>query len=152
MPSCLIIGDSIALGLASALAFMNSGDCDVRARVGASSRTVASLLEAREYEVAIISAGSNDTANRDLISDLQRLRQRMRARRVTWIYPRAVTPAWAVHDVASRFNDRTVSMQKLISRDGVHPANYQALIPLIFGPVHNRQRSSLATAASSRRS
>jgi len=133
MPSCLIIGDSIALGLAGALAFTTAGGCDVRARVGASSRTIASFAQTRAYEAVFISAGANDVGNPDLISDLQRLRKTLRARQVTWVYPRAKPAAWAVYDVARRFNDRTVSVEQFPSWDGVHPANYQALIPRIFG-------------------
>lgn len=138
MPSCLIIGDSIALGVAAALASVNGGGCDVRTQVGASSRTINSFTTAREYQAAIISAGTNDSADRELRSNLWQIRLKIRARQVTWIYPRSVSAAWAVHDVAVRFKDRTLGIQRLRSRDGVHPANYRALIPLIFSSAQDR--------------
>jgi lysophospholipase L1-like esterase len=132
MPFCLVIGDSIAVGIAAALSAIHFGGCEVRARVGASVDAIASMAPSSSYDVAIISAGTNDTGNRNLSSDLGRLRRSLNAKSVTWIYPRAAAEAWSVYRIAQQRKDRTVGFFNLHSDDGIHPTNYAPLIRMLF--------------------
>src|SRR3546814_14435315 len=59
--SCLIIGDSIAVGIAGALGALHPHDCDVRATVGASVEAVSAMLPQRRYRSVIVAVGSNDS-------------------------------------------------------------------------------------------
>ena len=64
IPACLIVGDSIGVGMAGALA-MQGIHCEVRAQVGATSKRVLDLqpvIAATGH--AVIAAGSNDPAIR----------------------------------------------------------------------------------------
>lgn len=127
MPSCLILGDSIALGVAAALQILHFGGCDVRARNGASVVSITAMARSIGYREIVVSAGSNDRLNPSRARDLIVLRGKLRGARVTWIYPRQSGPAWDVYRVARRFGDRTVDINSLGSRDGVHPRSYVAV-------------------------
>src|SRR3546814_6775033 len=75
--SCLIIGDSIAVGIAGALGALHPHDCDVRATVGASVEAVSAMLPQRRYRSVIVAVGSNDST-RELRVRLPDLRARDR--------------------------------------------------------------------------
>ncbi|MDO6415456.1 hypothetical protein Q4F19_13770 [Sphingomonas sp. BIUV-7] len=130
--SCLIVGDCIALGIAAAMNVMAPGQCDVHARVGATSGAIKALVPGRRYDVAIISAGSNDPAGHALDRDLSRLRESLNADRISWVYPRSPPQAWSVYRVALSHGDRSVDLTSLASRDGVHPGDYRAAARLIL--------------------
>jgi hypothetical protein len=88
MAGCLILGDSLALGIAVALNASAGHVCDFRARQGASTADIAKMYVAEQsYHLIIVSAGSNDRKNADLLNDLRTLRDRLAGRRVVWIYP-----------------------------------------------------------------
>lgn len=132
MAACLIIGDSIALGLAIALAGLQPGACDVSARIGATTAAITSWVPAAYYRLAIVSAGSNDPANARLILDMRRLRSRLRANNIIWVYPRKEAPAWSVHRVALEHGDQAIGLSQLLSPDGVHPRSYAAAVRIIW--------------------
>src|SRR3546814_10220602 len=98
--SCLIIGDSIAVGIAGALGALHPHDCDVRATVGASVEAVSAMLPQRRYRSVIVAVGSNDST-RELRVRLPDLRARLGGARVTWIYPYGRSVAWEIYAAAA---------------------------------------------------
>ncbi|QJU59269.1 hypothetical protein HL653_17195 [Sphingomonas sp. AP4-R1] len=132
MSSCLILGDSIALGIAAAITILWPSGCDVRARVGATTSDISALVPAKHYDLVIVSAGSNDATGPAFDRDIVRLRQRLRAGQISWIYPRSRPRAWSVYRAASRHGDRTIDLAALASRDGVHPADYPAAARVVL--------------------
>jgi hypothetical protein len=64
--TCLIVGDSIAVGLASALK-----GCLVAAKVGMGSGWIAAHTPGTIVDVAFISSGSNDPTNPNLSANLE---------------------------------------------------------------------------------
>jgi hypothetical protein len=83
----LILGDSIALGIAAALHDLQVSGCDIRARTGASAEAITSMIPANVYGSIVVSAGSNDRLDPQRERDLERLRARLLGVKVTWIYP-----------------------------------------------------------------
>lgn len=123
MPSCLIIGDSIALGLALA---SNAG-CDVRAKVGRDPLAIllATPPAPRCYRTAIISAGTNNPARLPLITYISSIRYRVCAEQIIWVLPVNPLASLPVATVASAGQDATVSFKP--GRDWLHPQSYHAL-------------------------
>jgi hypothetical protein len=123
---CLVIGDSIAVGLAEQFS-----QCRSWARNGLTSAAIVRLAaSAPSAPWVAISAGSNDAANGALSSNLDAIRNRIRAIRVVWIVPRNRRAAAAVRRVAGTYGDAVVSFA---SRDGVHPVSYPALARSVAG-------------------
>lgn len=80
-PACIVIGDSIAVGTAGALA-SEGLRCEVHARVGASSaEMLRTFTDGGHRARAVIALGSNDAGNPNLLRNLVALRQRVRATR-----------------------------------------------------------------------
>jgi hypothetical protein len=118
---CLIIGDSIAVGLAGQFS-----KCASRANVGLSSGAVMRLAASAPLaDWAAISAGSDDPTNPALRGNLEAIRERVRARRVIWIVPRNGRAAAVVRAVAGAHGDGAVAFST--GRDGVHPLSYPTL-------------------------
>ncbi len=133
MSPCLIIGDSIAIGIAAALNALQPIGCDISARIGASAAAISLMVPPTTYRAIIISGGSNDRENRELDRDLERLRGRLPVATISWIYPRNPAGAWSVYRVARRHGDRSVDLTEVGSRDGVHPRDYVAAALLVLG-------------------
>ena len=126
MFDCVILGDSIAVGVATAFASMGVS-CDVRAGVGWPTHRIAHLAITSAHQVAIVSAGSNDTPGERLARQLQLLRRKINANCVIWIYPYTGDRAWQVQNVAVSYGDSAVSFKRIGSNDGVHPRSYSIL-------------------------
>lgn len=133
--SCLIIGDSIAVGIAGALGALHPHDCDVRATVGASVEAVSAMLPQRRYRSVIVAVGSNDST-RELRVRLPDLRARLGGARVTWIYPYGRSVAWEIYAVARLNGDRAFGFWNVGSSDKVHPADYRAVIKMLGRPKY----------------
>jgi hypothetical protein len=131
LTDCLLVGDSIALGIAGAFALTGFHGCGPVARTGAATQEIRALVPSRRYDLAIISAGSNDGDNPALAGDLKQLRETVHARRVVWIYPRSGRPAWAVYKIARSYGDGAIGLKHLRSRDDIHPRDYRAAARLI---------------------
>jgi len=116
--TCIIIGDSIAVGLAQQFPA-----CEVRAHVGWPSGRIARLAGG-SFSWAVISAGSNDPANRALKSNLEALRAHISGR-VVWIAPVNGRAAFTVRAVAAERGDSAVAFAP--GADHVHPRSYAAL-------------------------
>lgn len=116
--SCLIIGDSIAVGVAQQFPA-----CYVRAHVGWPSGRIA-RVPGGSFSWAVISAGSNDPANRALKSNLEAIRAHVSAR-VVWVAPVNGLAALTMSAVAAERGDSVVSFSP--GADRLHPRSYRAL-------------------------
>jgi hypothetical protein len=102
--TCLIVGDSIAVGLASALK-----GCIVAAKVGMGSAWIAAHTPGTIVDVAFISSGSNDPTNPDLSANLESTRMRLTAGRIVWIKPVNPHARGVVTAVAAAHGDKAVA-------------------------------------------
>jgi lysophospholipase L1-like esterase len=122
MLECLIIGDSIAVGIG-----MNRPDCAVIAKVGITSdkwyRDNISKIK-DSFKIVVVSLGTNDWKN-DLTSKrLYEIREKIKADMVVWILPSATlkpTQRVIVREIANEFHDKTMDISQFIGPDGIHP-------------------------------
>lgn len=122
MMECLILGDSIAVGIAQ------HTPCVVMAQVGRTSSAQANMIVRRvSARHAIISLGSNDPFDPDLLRNLRRVRAGVDARFVTWIIPYHSHAGGAVRRVADAYGDGMVELRAFKTNDGVHPSNYRGV-------------------------
>ena len=121
--SCLILGDSIAIGIAQQLPH-----CMPMAKVG-----ISSTGWAREFGVhpldprdtVVISLGSNDGRVYSLQA-LRRIRDSITARRVIWVLPACNEAARrGIEHLATYHGDQVIAFAP--GRDGIHPENYSRL-------------------------
>lgn len=118
MFECMILGDSIATGIAS-----NRPECITYATVGVNTRKFVSehITGDLSAKTVVISLGTNDSRDMKTLSDLFALRQVIKADRVFWVLPAKDSPARAsVITTSDRFNDTTLTIGSL-SKDGIHP-------------------------------
>lgn len=118
MAACLILGDSLAVGLGQ-----NRPDCQTVAVTGVTStRYVQTLLAARAAESAVISLGVNDGDDADTLGNLRRVRQAVTARRVFWLLPGIKPRVRAIiRQVAVEFDDYLVDTKFEAGPDSLHP-------------------------------
>ena len=118
MLDCLILGDSIAVGVAQF-----RPECVAYAKVGINSRNWVDKNITKELaaNTVVISLGSNDSKNMKTLRELFALRQVVEAKRVYWIVPAVNAEAQeAVKIVADKFEDKILFIPE-ISKDKVHP-------------------------------
>jgi lysophospholipase L1-like esterase len=131
MADCLLLGDSIALGLAVALKAGGIA-CDVAARVGARSAELPRQIAAMGARpVVVLSTGTNDAPNADLEANLIGARMALGRARIVWILPYRRQSAYAITRIAFRFGDDLIDIAALPSRDHIHPASYRALADMV---------------------
>jgi lysophospholipase L1-like esterase len=123
MLECLILGDSLAVGIGQV-----RKECVTYAKSGINSydyvnRHVLHTGGNNQAKTIIISLGSNDTKNIDTYEELLTLRQLVKADRVYWILPNIKeTKRRAVWDVARMNNDWVIDARGYDrSQDTVHP-------------------------------
>lgn len=89
MLECLILGDSIAQGIAN-----HRPECVEYAHVGWNSQRFNRRYNTTQLDAntVVISLGTNDNGNIDTYEQLSVLRSRIDARRVIWIMPSAINP------------------------------------------------------------
>jgi lysophospholipase L1-like esterase len=118
MLECLILGDSIAVGIAQ-----HRPECVAYAKVGINSRNWINQNITKELSAStvIISLGSNDHKNVNTLKELFTLREVVKAKRVYWILP-AIKPEVQemVDIVADKFEDKILKIPE-VSKDKVHP-------------------------------
>ena len=118
MLECLILGDSIAVGVGQF-----RPECEVHAKVGINSRNWVdrNITKDLAANTVVISLGSNDSKNMKTLKELFVLREVIEAKRVYWIVP-AVNPdaQEAVKLVAEKFEDKIIFIPQL-AKDKVHP-------------------------------
>jgi lysophospholipase L1-like esterase len=130
MLECLIVGDSIAVGVGQIRT-----ECMSISKSGINSRdwNRKHLHQLQPTKTLIISLGANDYRGINTESHIRKLRNDARADRVFWLLPSVrLKPAQvdAVKRVALEYGDTVVPRpEPLISGDGVHPTykGYKAL-------------------------
>lgn len=118
MLDCLILGDSIAVGVGQF-----RPECEVHAKVGINSRNWVdrNITKDLAANTVVISLGSNDPKKMKTLQELFTLRQVVEAKRVYWIVPAVNTEAQeAVKIVADKYEDKILLIPQL-SKDKVHP-------------------------------
>ena len=126
--SCIILGDCIAIGLATVIK-----GCVVAAHVGWSSSVILAHAPAQHVTAAFISSGTNDASGMGpvaagLADRLRATRARLSADRIVWIVPQNQAGP-IVEAVAASFGDKSVHFTPgsggLMAR--LHPRSYSAL-------------------------
>ena len=122
MLECLIVGDSIAVGVSQV-----RPECQSIAKSGINSRdwTGKHLQKLRPTRTLIISLGANDYKGINTEGHIRSLRTNAQADRVFWLLPsQRLKPRQveAVSQVAAEFGDTIIPRpESNISSDGVHP-------------------------------
>ena len=122
MLECLIVGDSIAVGVSQV-----RPECQSIAKSGINSRdwTGKHLQKLRPTRILIISLGANDYKGINTEGHIRSLRTNAQADRVFWLLPsQRLKPRQveAVSQVAAEFGDTIIPRpESNISSDGVHP-------------------------------
>jgi hypothetical protein len=122
MLDCLILGDSIAVGVGQ-----NLPQCQTIAKVGRSSSQVLASVKEVSKDLVVISVGSNDPRNPELLRNVRALRAKINAKYVVWLLPYDRSASGAVRQVASSNRDYLIDLHNFSTKDGVHPANYKAV-------------------------
>jgi hypothetical protein len=120
MLECLIIGDSIGVGVSE---FRR--ECKAYVQGGISSPGFITKYgeKTESTKTLIISLGANDYGINTL-PNIERIRKNVNAGRVFWLLPRIerVPHAHAaVKEVAARYGDTVIERPADISPDGIHP-------------------------------
>jgi lysophospholipase L1-like esterase len=120
MLDCLILGDSIAVGVSQ-----HRPECAVHAKVGINSRDWVNknITKDLSADTVIISLGSNDYKSIITLKELFTIRNVVTAKRVYWIVP-AIKPdiQEMVEIVADKFEDKIIHI-KGVAPDKVHPTS-----------------------------
>ena len=122
MIECLIVGDSIAVGVSQV-----RHECMSIAKSGINSRDWNSrnMSRLKPARTLIISLGANDLAGHNTEGNVRSLRTNAQADRVFWLLPsQRLKPKQvaAVQQVAAEFGDTVIPRpESNISPDGVHP-------------------------------
>ena len=118
MLECLIVGDSIAVGISQ-----HRPECAVVARVGITSTAWNNryLYNTANAKHTIISLGTNDWLADKTFKEIRMLRDSI-AGRVTWILPANNTSKQTpIVTVAQMYNDVTLVITET-SKDKIHPS------------------------------
>lgn len=124
MIECLILGDSIAVGIGS-----HRPDCAVIAKVGITSQQWLKHngnhpTFNKPYKVVAISLGSNDFRNSSTAESLYDIRHKIKADLVVWVMPSiSLKPIQRalIREIANEFKDKILEIEKM-SYDGIHPS------------------------------
>jgi lysophospholipase L1-like esterase len=123
---CLVIGDSLAVGVGHYLP-----ECLTEAKVGISSQKfITELLTPQEADRVVISLGVNDAPTTHTVANLRRVRAAVSGKLVFWLLPAGHPAARAaIRSVAMTHGDRLIDTAPEAGADGLHPsgAGYHAL-------------------------
>lgn len=116
MIECLILGDSIAVGVSTF-----EKQCTAQVATGyTSAHWNKKFPRQPSTEVTIISLGTNDQGM-NTKAELRALRDRLTTRHVYWIVPPIKPQAQeAVKAISAEYKDELIFIKQL-SKDGVHP-------------------------------
>jgi lysophospholipase L1-like esterase len=120
MLDCLILGDSIAVGVSH-----HRPECAVHAKVGINSRDWVNknITKDLSADTVIISLGSNDYKSINTLKELFTIRNVVTAKRVYWIVPAINSDIQEmVEIVADKFEDKVIRI-KTVAPDKVHPTS-----------------------------
>lgn len=124
---CLFIGDSIALGSGKTYNNKYRQNCEIRAKIGASSTYIVKNFkpEASNYDFVVVSMGSNNPTDSRLSSDVKKILQNISANTIIWLLPYNNTASSVVASVAE---GKPLPLKRYKSdKLGVHPA-YSPLV------------------------
>lgn len=122
MLECLILGDSIAVGVSQA-----RPECVAYAKSGINSWNWnnAHITKNLSGKTVIISLGANDHKGIKTKEELNTLRQLIVADKVFWISPgmeRKPVAQTAIEEIAKKYGDTVLARPKdQMSADGIHP-------------------------------
>ena len=130
MLECLILGDSIAVGIG-----MNRPDCTTIAKVGITSDRWYKNYHHKlneSFKIVVISLGTNDWKSTITAEYLYDIRNKTKANAVVWILPSATlkpTQRAIIKEIANEFKDKTMDISQFIGPDGIHPhgRGYQSI-------------------------
>ncbi len=116
MLSCLILGDSIAVGISK-----YKQECSLHAKIGITSKQYINKFGIHEIssKTVAISLGSNDFYEDE--DDLRKIRNSIHAEHVYWILPYSRNHK-SVKTISKEFSDVVLEIP-IISKDKVHPTN-----------------------------
>jgi lysophospholipase L1-like esterase len=120
MLECLIIGDSIGVGVSQ---FRPECKAYVQSGITSSGWIQKWGEKPEDAKIVIISLGANDYSV-DTMTHIKRIRKNIEAQRVIWLLPRAdrvPIAVNAVYEVARQYNDVILDRPKDVSPDGIHP-------------------------------
>jgi hypothetical protein len=129
-PDCLVIGDSVASGLATALA-QQGKRCDVVVTRKATASQLIRMAPLQRYAVAFVAAGSTQPKYPYLEDELRVLRSQIRSGKVVWVLPYDRTAAAAVSRNAGETGGLVVDLAFWPTADGLHPMDYSSLAAMI---------------------
>jgi lysophospholipase L1-like esterase len=134
MLDCLVMGDSIAVGIGQ-----NRPECTTVARVGITSKKWYETYKIKDknYEQVVISLGTNDFHNITEKS-LRKIRSEIKSQRVIWILPSSTLKPEqrsVVLDIAREYRDATVDISGYLGYDHIHPTGrgYQDIAKITRG-------------------
>jgi lysophospholipase L1-like esterase len=122
MLECMIIGDSIAVGVSQI-----RKECTAIAKSGINSKdwNTQHLDKLKPTKTLIISLGANDYKGIDTETNIRKLRTKVQAEKVFWLLPsNKLKPLQVkvVEQVAKEYGDNIINRPETdISSDGVHP-------------------------------
>ena len=129
MLECLILGDSIAVGIGQA-----RPECVTLARSGITSEKWYRGYNNNPYfiddlyKVVVISLGTNDF--RGMTSEmLYSIREKIKSKIVVWIAPSSVlkpTQNQIVREIANEFKDKVLDISEYVGHDKIHPPTLDA--------------------------
>jgi hypothetical protein len=129
MLECLILGDSIASGIASV-----KPDCIRLTEIGINSENWYKkyhnrpLLDMESYRYVVISLGSNDVGP-DCETYMKKIRAKIHSDRVIWVLPSDEVKAEQfaiVEKIATRMGDSVLSIKDKVGKDKIHPPTVRA--------------------------
>lgn len=130
---CVAVGDSLALGMATAInARVRGTSCRIAARRGAPASRIARDMQVVRADVIVLSAGANDAASPSLLQDLTAIRRRAIARQIIWVMPRHPRAAAAVRATCLYHGDVSVNLARFRTGDGIHPSDYDQVARAAF--------------------
>lgn len=124
-PTCYIMGDSIAQGVAKYIK-----NCNTATKVGINTDTAVkywlnqpNLREDLSKQVIIVSLGVNDDKNQNsgTLNNLVKIRNKMKAEKVVWILPPTAKKKEVVTQIAYYYKDYVLNINPVIGKDGIHP-------------------------------
>jgi lysophospholipase L1-like esterase len=126
MLECLILGDSIATGI-----HMFRKECTAYARVGINTSNFIKkyAVQSLSAETVIISLGTNDSDGMNTYRNLQKLRKKVKAKKVYWVLPVQFTKQRDFVEMVAAENNDILIRIPYVSQDKVHPsmAGYQRI-------------------------
>lgn len=130
MIECLILGDSIAVGIHD-----YANHCKRKAEIGINSDTFVRKYIKHDLsaDTVVISLGTNDSPDMLTYRSLHKLRKNIVANKVYWILPIKDTMARDHVEIVAAENNDIVLKIPYVSKDGIHPssAGYHRLGELI---------------------